>query len=52
MGRGEAALHLLVKQLLPADSQYQVLTFDADRCNFHLLMPALKFFTAGKIILI
>jgi hypothetical protein len=34
----EAALDLFVKQIPPTDSRHQV---DSDRCNFHLLMPAL-----------
>jgi hypothetical protein len=37
-GCREAALHLFVKQMPPTDSWHEL---DSDRCNFHLLMPAL-----------
>jgi hypothetical protein len=37
-GRREADLPLLVNQITPIDSWHQVYL---DKCNFHLLMPAL-----------
>ncbi len=51
LGCIKAALHFFVKQIPPiTDFWHQV---DSDRCNSHLLMPAvIPCFTAGKIILV